>query len=39
MNIFTNPCIYKFLCLKSIDVYALGKNILKSKKLWHFKNI
>jgi hypothetical protein len=23
--IFLQPCIYKFLCLKSIDVYALGK--------------
>jgi hypothetical protein len=23
--IFYQPCIYKFLCLKSIDVYALGK--------------
>jgi hypothetical protein len=22
---FYQPCIYKFLCLKSIDVYALGK--------------
>jgi hypothetical protein len=25
MNILYQPCIYEFLRLKSIDVYALGK--------------
>jgi hypothetical protein len=25
MNIFTNHVYTEFLCLKSIDVYALGK--------------
>jgi hypothetical protein len=26
---FYQPCIYKFLCLKSIDVYAICKKYFK----------